>query len=459
MGDHHLFEALTHFDPKQTEQLFGDERALLKDPDPSVERAPIKRVVIFTEAFLPKVDGVSKTTYLTIRYLQLTGREVLVFAPDIAPTHVGDSEVVPVPSVGLPRVPETRIALPHPTIAARIETFKPDLIQLFSPFLMSASGVVLGRQRQIPVIANYQTDLPGYARYYSLEFLTDFARDYLRWVHNNSHLTLVPSTYTMRELQSWGFRRMRRWSRGVDAERFNPARRSDAWREKLLNGRDPNSLLCVFVGRVAHEKRIELLLEAARTPGVAVTIIGDGAQRGELETLFAGTGTHFTGYMYGDDLADAVASADVFTFPGTQETFGQAVQEALASGLPAVVVNQGGVTDLVEDGVTGYVCDVDAESVAAAVTRLRDDRDLLRQMSSNARQTVEHNTWDAIMAQLEGHYREALGITDRLRRMHPPTPGLLPSLLQMVRPQHASPLAEIDDDPAKQKQHDKELHG
>ena len=132
-----------------------------------------------------------------------------------------------------------------------------------------------------------------------------------------------------------GYHRLRKWGRGVNGERFNPNRRSALWRERLLNGRDPNSLLCIYVGRLANEKRIDLLLETARTPGIALTIIGDGALRDELEATFAGTGTHFTGYLYGDDLADAYASADAFMFTGANETFGQVVQEAMASGLPA----------------------------------------------------------------------------------------------------------------------------
>ncbi len=137
------------------------------------------------------------------------------------------------------------------------------------------------------------------------------------------------------------------------------------WRERLLNGRDPDSLLCIYVGRLANEKRVDLLLEVARTPGVALTIIGDGALREALESLFAGTGTYFTGYLMGDDLPQAFASADVFAFTGPHETFGQVVQEAMASGLPSVVIDQGGVADLVLPGETGFICPDDSLAFAA----------------------------------------------------------------------------------------------
>ncbi len=372
------------------------------------------------EAFLPKVDGVSKTAYLAVRHLQRTGREVLVFAPDIAPTSIGPTQVIPLPSFGLPVAPETRIALPTLSIGDYLDDFKPDLIHLFSPALLSVSAMLAGRRRGIPIVANYQTDLPGYAEHYGFPLLSLPTREWLRYIHNGCHLTLVPSNFTLRQLQSWGYHRLRRWGRGVNGQRFNPRHRSRIWREKLLNGRDPASLLCIYVGRLAVEKRVDLLLEVARTPGVALTIIGDGAMRAELETLFAGTDTHFMGYLYGDELSQAFASADVFTFTGAAETFGQVVQEAMASGLPCVVINQGGVADLVEHGETGFLCADDPESFATAARLLRDDPTLRRHMAASARRAAERQPWSAIMAQLERYYIEALHLNERFRHLFPP---------------------------------------
>ena len=374
-------------------------------------------MAIFAESFLPKVDGVSKTAYLTTRYLQETGREVLVFAPDIAPTQIGPSKVVPMPSIGVRVAPETRIALPNLMINQHLDAFQPDLIHLFSPALLSVSGMLAGRRRHIPVIANYQTDIPAYANHYGLSLFSRPSRDWLRFVHNGCHLTLVPSNYTLNQLQKWGYKRLRRWGRGVNTTGFSPQRRSDEWRARLLNGRDPSALVAIYVGRLANEKRIDLLLEVARTPGIALTIIGDGALRGDLEAQFAGTGTHFMGYLFGDDLAQAYASADVFMFPSPSETFGQVVQEAMASGLPAVVINQGGVVDLVEDGQTGYICEPDAGAFAAAVQRLRDNPEARARMAHQARCNAEAHPWSAIMAQLEGYYAEALRMSQRAVRV------------------------------------------
>jgi phosphatidylinositol alpha 1,6-mannosyltransferase len=217
----------------------------------------------------------------------------------------------------------------------------------------------------------------------------------------------------------------------VNNQRFSPEHRSEAWRRRLLNGRNPDALVCVYVGRLANEKRVDLLLEVARTPGIALTIIGDGARREELQELFAGTDTHFMGYLFGDDLSAALASADIFTFTGPNETFGQVVQEAMASGLPAVVINQGGVGDLVIEGETGYTCADDPQAFAQAVIKLRDNPALREQFAFKARQLAAQRPWEAIMAQLEDHYREAIGLNQRLQRLFPPSDSLplhLPSL-------------------------------
>lgn len=365
------------------------------------------------------MDGVSKTAYLTLRYLQETGREVLVFAPDIAPSSVAGSQVIALPSLGIPAAPETRLALPHPTVVHHLNEFQPDLIHLFSPALLSASGMLAGRQNRIPVIANYQTDLPGYTYHYGFPFLSTVLRDWLRYIHNGCHLTLVPSNWTLRELNQMGYHRLRKWGRGVNGERFHPRRRSRMWRERLLNGRDPDSLLCIYVGRLANEKRVDLLLETARTPGVALTIIGDGALREELELMFAGTNTCFTGYLYGDDLAAAYAGADVFMFTGANETFGQVVQEAMASGLPAVIIDQGGITDQVTDGVNGFRCPPDPLAFAQAARTLRDQPEQRLRMAHNARRFAEQHPWEAIMAQLEGYYTEAIRLNERFDHLFP----------------------------------------
>lgn len=417
MATNRLLELLTEFDPQHIERVFGRE-FILNPPDPAVQLAPVKRVALFAEAFLPKVDGVSKTAFLALNYLKQTGREVLVFAPDIAPTSIGSTRIIPLPSLSVPQAPETRMALPNPVIAHQLEKFQPDLIHLFSPAMMSVSAMATGRRLNIPIVANYQTDLPGYAKHYGLNFMENITRSWLRYIHNGCHINLVPSHYTARELRASGFKRLRRWGRGVNTERFSPANRTPSMRARLLNGRDPDSLLCIYIGRLAAEKRVDLLLDVARLSGVALTIIGDGAERDELEATFAGTDAHFTGYMFGDELAQAFASADVFMFTGPNETFGQVVQEAMASGLPTVVTDQGGVPDLVLHGETGLICRDNPTAFARAAQLLRDDAPRRIAMAQAARRIAEDRPWEKILSELEAHYNEAISLNNRFTTIY-----------------------------------------
>lgn len=412
MQAHRLLENLQAQQHKSPDEFFGIT-SLLEQQHAGATFASVKRVAVLTESFLPKVDGVVKTSYLTIRYLQETGREVLIFAPDIAVGQVGNSQVIPLPSISLPQAPETRMALPNPVVARHIEEFEPDLIHLFSPAAMSVNGMAVGRHLNLPVIANYQTDLPGYTEHYGFPMLSGPVNRWLRYIHNGCHLTLAPTRTIIRELRAAGYRRVRHWGRGVNTERFNPRHACPQMRRRLLNGRSPDSLLCVFVGRLANEKRIDLLLDAARTPDVALTLVGDGALREELEQVFAETDAHFTGYLIGDELAQAYASADVFVFPGEYETFGQVIQEAMASGLPSVVVNAGGAPDVVEDGASGIVVEPAPQAFVEVIQHLRDQPEIRRRMSCNARKMAEERPWSTLMAQLEDYYEEAYKMNQR----------------------------------------------
>ena len=423
-----LVNALTQVDISSIDEVFGNEFEHV-DFAENTKYAPVQRVAIFSEAFFPKVDGVSKSAYMTLRYLQATGREVLVFAPDIAPPQVGESKVIPLPSISFPYAPETRMAFPTPIVRRELDEFQPDIIHLFSPAWMGSFGMREGRRRGLPIVANYQTDLPGYAKdHYGFTILAEPINSFLRNLHNRCHVNLVPSQTIINQLQDDGYRRLYKWKRGVDTVRFSPTNRSAEMRARLLNGRASESLLCVYVGRVAPEKSIELLLDVAKTPGLALTIVGDGAARKDLEQQFAGTDTHFTGYIYGDDLAKVYASADVFMFTGANETFGQVVQEAMASGLPAVIINQGGILDLIQDGVNGYWCEPNPQAFVEATLKLKDEN-LRQQMGTKSRELAEQAPWSAIMEQLETHYTQAVNLNNRYRRTFPDL-----SLLELFEP-------------------------
>lgn len=380
----------------------------------------VRRVAIFTEAFLPKVDGVSRTALLTIRHLQQTGRQVIVFAPRPAPSHIAETPIHAVPSLWLPSYPETRVAPPSPFVLPSLRRFQPDLIHLFSPFSLGAIGMVAGGWLRVPIIANYQTDLPAYTKIYGADAFYSAFKGILRYLHNGCTLNLVPTAIVKHDLAASGFKRLRLWGRGVDTQRFNPMRRTAEWRERLLNGRDPNRLIVLYVGRFAREKRLETLRLIAQDRRFALTLIGGGHHEDEVRRTLCENEAdpHFIGYQLGDDLANAYAAADVFAFCGIAETFGQVVLEAMSSGLPVLVPDRGGVAGLVADGVRGFICHADdAADFHAKAIHLAEDAALRLKMAHASRQYAEAQSWTQVMCQLEAYYSESVRLYQRYQRV------------------------------------------
>ena len=214
--------------------------------------------------------------------------------------------------------------------------------------------------------------------------------------------------YTLNTLRQVGFRRLRIWGRGVDTERFHPRHASHAFREAV--GAAPHERLLLYVGRVAAEKRVDLLPEAlAGLKDVRLVVVGDGPYRAELQRRCQNLPVHFTGYLQGMELATAYASADAFIFPSDTDTFGQVIQEAMASGLPVVGARSGGTLDLVREGLTGRMF---APGVASdlryQIKMLLAQPDMLRAMGEAGRRAAEQRSWSAVMNELVGYYRRVL---------------------------------------------------
>ncbi len=401
--------------------IVAAESGALGDPLPSaVLCADVQRVALFTEAFLPKVDGVSRTALLTIRHLQRSGRDLIVFAPHPAPLHIEGTPIYSVPSLWLPSYPETRVALLWLPILAQLRRFQPDLIHLFSPFTLGMLGMLGGGALHVPVVANYQTDLPGYARSYGAPHFAPLFEALLRFIHNGCTLNLVPTQVSLDELRAWHFKRLRLWGRGVDTARFTPSRRTAAWQARLLGGREAARGVALYVGRMAREKHLESLSALAADSSIALTLIGGGNHLPQVQQTLTenGRSAHFIGHLIGNDLADAYAAADVFVFPAVRETFGQVILEAMASGLPVVAADQGGSAALVRHGETGFLVPPhDAEAFRQRTCQLLTDSALRARMSAAARAYAEQHAWSAVMRDLECYYAEALRLYRRLGRL------------------------------------------
>ncbi|MDT0310155.1 glycosyltransferase family 1 protein [Streptomyces sp. DSM 44917] len=365
------------------------------------------RVAIITESYPPDVNGVAHCALQTALHLTRRGHHPLVIAPAPAPgvrtPHDGPAPVVHVPSLPLPGYPQVRVALPSRKPAAALAAHRPDIVHLASPFVLGARGAALAARAGVPAVAVYQTDLAGYARTY-LGAGEQAAWRRIRAVHGAAGLTLAPSTASLRALEERGVPRLRLWPRGVDTARFRPGLADPALRSELAPG---GELLVGYVGRLAPEKRVELLAGAAALPGVRLVVVGDGPSEAGLRSALPGA--EFLGRRTGEDLARIYASLDVFVHTGPFETFCQTVQEAQASGVAVVAPAVGGPLDLVGHGRTGLLVPPgDQDAVTEAVRTLRDRPALRAGLAGAGRDAVAGRSWEAVGDQLLNHYEELL---------------------------------------------------
>ncbi|MDN3495564.1 glycosyltransferase [Planococcus sp. APC 4015] len=363
------------------------------------------RVAVLAESFLPHMNGVTGSVLHVLRHLQAEGHETLVIAPKAGDftADLHGARTALLRSMPLPSYPEVRVVFARAArLAAVLREFRPDVIHLASPFVLGWQGLAAADLLRVPTVAVYQTDIVAYAQKYGLPQATTLVGAHVARLHRRATLTLAPSTASMRQLEELGVDRLRRWGRGVDVERFAPERRSDAWRAAVA----PGEVIVGFVGRLAPEKQVADLAVLQTIPGVRLVLVGDGPSRPALEALLPDA--HFAGHLSGAALAEAVAGFDVFVHPGESETFGQTIQEALASGVPVVATGTGGPVDLVRSSVDGWLYRPgDLGDLRGRVADLVGDQAKRRAFALAAREGVRHRTWHAVCRDLVGHYETA----------------------------------------------------
>ncbi len=367
------------------------------------------RIAIITETFLPKVDGIVNTLCHLLDHLALRGHQSLLFAPEGGPAVYAKTPVIGLPAIPFPIYPELRFVAPSADVKSDLHDFRPDLIHVINPVSLGIAGVRYAKTANVPLVASYHTDVPGFAARWGWNFLAEPLWSYFRWIHNQADLNLCPSRVTQTELRQHQFRNVKVWGRGVDSDLFAPTKRSETWRHRLTDGH-PGQPLLLYVGRVSPEKRIEWIRPVLDLlPDVRFAIVGDGPARSQLEEVFAGTNTHFTGYLKGEELASAYAAADIFTFPSPNETLGNVVLEAMASGLPVIAPRSGGVLDHVEHGVTGLLVEAEVNhDFTSAVKLLIDTPVYARKLGQTGRNRVERRTWAFVLDKLLTEYEALL---------------------------------------------------
>ncbi|MFF2447887.1 glycosyltransferase family 4 protein [Neobacillus sp. NPDC058068] len=369
------------------------------------------KIAIFTDTFYPDINGVARTLKHFTNYLEKQHITFKVFAPD-SNSHSNEyisSYICRFKSWSLFFYPECRLAFPNLfRIKAELEAFSPDIIHVATPFNMGLCGIYLAKKLSIPLVGSYHTDFNYYLKFYNLQFLSKILWKYMKWFHKPFKKLFVPSQETYTQLHRRGFTNLEIWPHGVDCQHFHPYYDKQLIREQ--HGITKKHLL-TFVGRLAPEKDVKTLLDVAKSLPAEVNeqvqwlVVGDGPLREELEATSPANMT-FTGYQTGIELAEIYSASDLFVFPSPTETFGNVVIEALASGTPAITANSGGVKNIIQPGVTGYLCETgNAAEFADAILKLLENDSLLIHFGQEGRDYALTQNWDTIFDHLLWHYQ------------------------------------------------------
>ncbi|MFY7998222.1 MAG: glycosyltransferase family 4 protein [Candidatus Kapaibacteriota bacterium] len=303
----------------------------------------------------------------------------------------------------------------------RQEHFQPSLVHLHSPCTLGRAGQKISKWLGVPCVATYHTHFPSYLKYYRASYLEPPLRTFLQRFYNRCHATIVPSQSLSRELQGCGIENIHYLPHGVDNNSFHPSFRSLAWRDAVL-GANSDKKIILYVGRLVWEKNLKLFAELVsdisdERTDTQVVIVGIGPAENELRAMMPNA--IFLGLKSGRDLSEIYASSDIFLFPSDTETFGNVTLEALASGLPCVVADAGGSSDLVRHGATGFVIRSQQHNDwKAALIMLLDDAPKRKAIANAAFEQAQHYRWESILAQMQTLYT---GVQEEYQRRHTQT--------------------------------------
>ncbi|USU12728.1 glycosyltransferase family 1 protein [Sphingomonadaceae bacterium OTU29THOMA1] len=346
------------------------------------------RVALFSGNYNYTRDGANQALNLLVRHLLDSGVVVRVYSPTTdRPAFPPAGDLVSVPAIPMPAGRgEYRIGRYLPAaIRADLEAFAPNVVHVSAPDFLNHGAVSWARKHGIPTVASFHTRFETYFRYYRVGFVEPMIKAIMRRFYNRVDRVMPPSPSMGTLLRQWGVTTpVTIWSRGIDHDRFTPARRSLAWRRSL--GIADHDIAIGFLGRLVKEKGLDVFADVVKEltrRGVPhkVLVVGKGPAQGWFAEQ--APGAIFAGFQSGDDLGRAVASMDVFFNPSITETFGNVTTEAMAAGVPVVAARATGAVDLVEDGVTGFLVEpTDVSGYADAIGRIVADAALKSAMAS-----------------------------------------------------------------------------
>ena len=386
-------------------------RDYLQDVKTGLSRRPLK-IAHFTDTF-HDVNGVALTLKMQVETARKNNKQQVIVTCGSESQIPGVKTFTPIGTFEMPEYPLMQLHYP-PLLDMLDYCCQEQFTHIHSatPGPIGLAALAIAGIMRLPIFGTYHTALPQYISQLTEDLsMEELAWKYLVWYYNKMDAVYVPSHASGEELVAKGIHKekVRFYPRGIDVERFHPSRRNGFFKGRF--GITEDELKLLYVGRVSKEKNLKLLVEgfkklAGMRRGVHLIVIGDGPYLGEMQEALKGLPATFTGFLEGEDLAQAYASGDVFLFPSMTDTFGNVVLEAQASGLPVVVTDQGGPKENLIDSQTGFVVPGDdTEAFLNASLKLIDNPVLLQQMKQDARQYAEHRSFESAYMRLWESYR------------------------------------------------------
>ncbi len=385
----------------------------------SVERIssvrPALNIAVVTETYPPDVNGVAHTLSKIVDGLQARGHVIWLVRPrqqsaEVASSHARFQEVL-VRGLPIPFYRQLRLGLPAKRELLRLWAVqRPDIVHIATEGPLGWSALQAARKLKLPISTDFRTNFHAYSHHYGIGWLRGAILAYMKKFHNTAQATMVPTAQLEGELALSGFKNLAVVPRGIDTQLFSPAHRSAQLRSSW--GADAHSRVLLYVGRLAVEKNIGLVIECYRSlkqqhPDTRLVLVGDGPLRAELQHKH--TDLIFAGFRVGEDLARHYASADIFAFASKTETFGNVTIEAMASGLAVVAFRHAAAGELITSGDNGLLADpAQDQAFAQALELLLRDPGRMQAMGARAAVSARLLGWPAVVEKTESIFNKVL---------------------------------------------------
>ena len=366
------------------------------------EKPPV--IAVVTETYVPDVNGVASTLHHLVQGLIQKGICVQLIkpGPEDSQVSVMGLEVTTVKGFSIPFYPVLQFGLPAIGVLKRLWQERPPLvIYIATEGPLGWGAMKVAKKLDIPSVSGFHTNFHSYSEYYRIGWLKKVTLRYLRYLHNNTCATLVPTQCQQTQLQELAFNNVDVLSHGVDIDRFSPSKRNLTLRTSW--GVGPNDLVCLYVGRLAKEKNIQLAIDSYRhvkkyRPKTRFVIVGGGPLQVKLESQYPDI--IFTGTLQGEALAQHFSSSDIFLFPSRTETFGLVTLEAMASGLAVVAFDYAAAHQYIRQAHSGIRVSMDHDShFMMALNLLIHSPDVIQKMKTQAVAMAQQVQWDVIVEQ------------------------------------------------------------